>query len=249
LHCDETSIRTQDGVCPARVFRPDGHGPWPAVIFFMDGLGIRPALVPMAERIARAGYVVLLPDLYYRVGPYPPFDARAVFGDPAGRAKLAPYFASTDNLRAGRDDARAFLAYLAGRPDVAHGKVGVTGYCMGGGIALTAAAMHPGRVGAAASFHGGRLATEDAKSPHRFVASIRARVLVAGADRDDSFPPEQREALERAFAAAGGRARVEILQGALHGWTMSDFPIHHPEATERHFRELIALLDGALKAA
>jgi carboxymethylenebutenolidase len=242
-------LQAAEGPCRASVFRPLGVGPWPGVIFFMDGIGYRPVLFDMCERIASAGYVVLLPDLYYRTGDYEAVDPSVIFTDPAGRAKLAPLMASTDNLRAGRDDTRAFLDYLGSRADVAKTKVGVTGYCMGGGIALTAAAMHPDRIGAAASFHGGRLATDDAKSPHRFVGSIRGRVLVAGADKDASFPLEQKEALEKAFTAAGVDARVEIWPGALHGWTMSDFPppVYDGEAAERHYRELIALYAATLK--
>jgi len=241
-------IATSDGSCPATLFAPASRAPAPAVIFFMDGLGIRPVLFEMCERIAAAGYVVLLPDLYYRAGATTPISAKELFANPANRAKLAPLIASTDNLRAGRDDTRAFLAVLAGRGDVAGTRVGVTGYCMGGGIALTAAAMHPDRIAAAASFHGGRLATDSEKSPHRFAGSIRARVLVAGADQDESFPLAQKDALAQAFATGGVDARVEIWPNLLHGWTMRDFPIYQADGAERHFRELIALLDATLKA-
>ena len=60
------TIPTPDGSCPASLFRPAGDGPWPAVLMYMDGVGMRPALFPIAERIADAGYLVLLPDLFYR---------------------------------------------------------------------------------------------------------------------------------------------------------------------------------------
>ena len=85
---EQVRIATPDGVCPASVFTPsgartsEGPGRWPAVIFFMDGLGIRPALHALGERLAQAGYVVLLPDMFYRAGPYEPMDAKRVFADP-----------------------------------------------------------------------------------------------------------------------------------------------------------------------
>src|SRR5256885_9572262 len=82
------AIPTGDGKCPAHVFHPDGKGPWPGVLFFMDGIGIRPALFEMAEKLASAGYYVLLPDLYYRGGPYEPIDAKKVFVDPDMLAAL-----------------------------------------------------------------------------------------------------------------------------------------------------------------
>jgi len=65
----DVSITMRDGVCPASVFTTaSGVGPWPAVIFFMDGLGIRPVMWEMGQRLADGGYLVLLPDLYYRLG-------------------------------------------------------------------------------------------------------------------------------------------------------------------------------------
>ena len=82
-------IDTDDGTCPAYVFDPAGAEARPSVLFYMDGIGIRPALFEMGERIARAGYHVLLPDLYYRSGPYEPMDAKTVFSDPAKRAELS----------------------------------------------------------------------------------------------------------------------------------------------------------------
>ena len=70
-------IRTDDGICPASVFRPsDRGGPWPGVIFYMDGAGIRPLLFEMGERLANEGFLVLLPDLFYRSGPYEPWTPR-----------------------------------------------------------------------------------------------------------------------------------------------------------------------------
>ncbi len=77
--------------------------------------------------------------------------------------------------------------------------MGTTGYCMGGAISLTAAGTYPDRVAAAASFHGGNLATDSELSPHRLAPRIAARVYVAGADHDDSYPPEM-AALTRAGA-------------------------------------------------
>src|SRR5215813_656801 len=79
------SIQTADGSCPASLFRPEGDGPWPGVLMYMDGVGMRPALFPIAQRIADAGYAVLLPDLFYRAGPYVPPEPKLLFSDPAVR--------------------------------------------------------------------------------------------------------------------------------------------------------------------
>ena len=84
----------------------------------------------MAERLSAAGYVVLLPDLFYRFGTYGPFDPKEVFkGD--FRAILGPLVITTGNAKAA-EDTEAFLAYLDTRADVAGSKVGAVGFCMGG---------------------------------------------------------------------------------------------------------------------
>lgn len=243
-------IRTADGVCPASLFRPDrsAANTWPGVIFYMDGPGIRPVLFEMGERLAAAGYLVLLPDLFYRAGPYAPVDLKTLFSDPDKRAAHGKLFTSTSNAKAAADT-RAFIACLDSRTDLLGRKIGVTGYCMGGGMVLTAAATYPERIAAAASFHGGRLATDAPESPHRLAPSIKARVLVAGAQNDQGFPPEQAEKLRAALTQARVDHRVEIWAGAAHGWTMKDIPIYNEAAAERHWSELFALFDQTLRAA
>ena len=238
-------LRTQDGECPTHIFTPAGGaagaGPWPAVMFYMDGLAIRPALLGMGQRLADLGYVVVLPDLFYRAGPYPEMDPKVVFGSPDGRAALGPLFATTDNRKAAQDT-KAFIDHIDSRPDVRGKGIGVVGYCMGGGMALTAAATYPDRITVAASFHGGRLATDSEFSPHLLAPKIKARVLVAGADKDASYPPEMAAQLEKVLTDAGVDHRCEIYEGALHGWTMSDFPVFNEAAAERHWQELGSLL-------
>ena len=69
-------IETADGICPAALSIPDGEGPWPAVIMFPDAGGMRETMRQMGERLSDLGYVVLVPDFYYRNGPYDPVDMR-----------------------------------------------------------------------------------------------------------------------------------------------------------------------------
>lgn len=239
---EQLVIRAADGDCPAHLFRPDGDGPWPAVIVYMDALAIRPAMIDLAARIAAAGYVVLLPDLFYRHGPYPPIVASEIKDF---RAEIGPLMATVDNRKAAADTAH-FLAFLDSRPEVKDRKVGATGYCMGGGMVLTAAATYPDRIAAAASFHGGSLATDAADSPHLLAPQIRAEVYVAGADKDRAYPPEMAERLEAALTEAGVTHRCEIYDGAIHGWTMPDLPIYNEAAAERAFAELTALFARTL---
>ena len=131
-------IKTRDGSCPSYVYQPAAGRPWPAVLVFMDGLGIRPAMLELGERLATYGYYVLLPDLFYRSGPYEPMDPHTVFSDPEKRKVLMEkYFALATQANI-MSDTGVFLDYLAAQPAVSSGGIGTTGYCMGGLMSLTA---------------------------------------------------------------------------------------------------------------
>jgi carboxymethylenebutenolidase len=241
-----TPIKTRDGLCPAYTYRPSGSGPWPAVLVFMDGLGIRPAMLEVGERLATHGYFVLLPDLFYRSGPYEPMDPHSVFTDPEKRRVLMEQFFAHATPANIMSDTGAFLDFLAAQPDVRPGPVGTTGYCMGGLMSLTAAGTYPDRIAAAASYHGGRLATDAPDSPHLLAPKIRSRVYIAGAIEDSSFPDEMKARLEDALTKAGVDHTIETYQ-AKHGWVFRDTPVYDAAAAERHWKSLVALLDAKLK--
>jgi len=192
----------------------------------------------MAQRLAGAGYVVLLPDLFYRYGPYGPLVPKEVFAGDV-RATLGPMMATTGNDKAA-EDTEAFLVYLDTRADVAGRRVGAVGFCMGGGMALAAAGTYPDRFGAVASFHGGNLATDAPASPHLFAPNLKAEVYVAAAENDGSYPPEMAERFEKALAQAGVRYRAETYPAA-HGWMKPDFPVYDHAAAERGWTEMLAL--------
>ncbi|HEX3852069.1 MAG TPA: dienelactone hydrolase family protein [Polyangiaceae bacterium] len=239
-------IQTKDGSCPSYVYRPAGSGPWPAVLVFMDGVGIRPAMLALAERLADYGYLALVPDLFYRSGPYEPMNPHTVFSDPEQRKVLLEKFFSLATQANIMSDTAAFLAYLAARPDVQPGPVGVTGYCMGGLMALTAAGTYPDRIAACASYHGSRLATDAPSSPHLLAPKIKARVYVGGATEDQSFPDDMKARLKDALSNAGVEHRIETYP-AKHGWVLTDTPVYDADAAERHWQTLLVLLDETLK--
>lgn len=244
----KTTIETKDGTCSAYVYRPDGRGPWPAVLVFMDGLGIRPAMLEIGERLATHGYFVLLPDLYYRSGPYEPMDPHRVFADPEQRKVLMSKFMGLATPANVMSDTKSFLDYLAGQRDVKAGGVGTTGYCMGGLMSLTAAGTYPDKIVAAASYHGGRLATDAPDSPHRLAPQMKARIYVAGAIDDQTFPDDMKARLETALSDAGVDHTIETYP-AKHGWVLRDTPVYDAAAAERHWKTLLALFGGMMGAA
>src|SRR5882762_2095233 len=105
----KVEIATENGTCQSYVYRPPGDGPWSAVLVFMDGLGIRPAMLELGERLATHDYFVLLPDLYYRSGPYEPMNAHTVFTDPEQRKVLMERFFALATPANIMSDTSAFL--------------------------------------------------------------------------------------------------------------------------------------------
>ncbi|MCU1500957.1 MAG: hypothetical protein JWM12_311, partial [Ilumatobacteraceae bacterium] len=240
-------IPTVDGMCDASLHTPAGSGPWPAVIMYPDAGGVRDTFHEMAQRLADLGYAVLLPDMYYRLGKVEPFDMKTAFADADERKRLMGLVSSVTKEAAARDT-EAMLDFLAAQPEVADTKVGTTGYCMGGGLALTAAGRFPHRVGAAASFHGGQIATTAPDSPHLLAPAMMATIYVAGAADDASFDAEQFERLSTALTDAGLDYTL-VTYPAAHGFAVPDTPTYDEAAAARHWQALDDLYASALVAA
>ncbi|MHC3469306.1 dienelactone hydrolase family protein [Streptomyces sp. 7R007] len=237
-------IPTEDGVADAYLAHPGDGGPHPAVLLYQDAFGLRPHLRAMADRLAEAGYTVLVPNVFYRHGRSPVFDLPE-FIDPSARpeiwGQIKPVMEALTPERAVRD-AGAYLRWLAESPLAADGPVALTGYCMGARLVLRTAGAYPERVAAAAGFHGGGLATDAPDSPHLAAGRITAELYFGHADEDPSMPPEQQERLEQALTAAGVRHRCEVYAGAPHGYTQADTAAYHKESDERHWEALLDLL-------
>ena len=237
-------LRTADGVMDTSVCQPEGKGPWPAVILYMDAMGVRPDMTTMAQRLASHGYVVLLPNLFYRSGPLPPVDPAAFVKGGPERDRVMALIRSINHEMVMRDTA-AVLDYIDTKTP-ARGRIGTVGYCMGGGYALSAAGTYPDRVGAAASFHGGALATDRPDSPHLLAPNVRARLYIGVAAIDPMFPDEERERLRHALTDAGVSFTLEVYPDVRHGFSVTGHPVYDRDASERHWTELVRLFDETL---
>lgn len=238
----DIEIRTQDGIAKAGLFGTGRSAS--GIILYMDAFGPRAALDAMASRLAGQGYLVLVPDLFYRVGPYGPYDAKTAFTQERTRGELMAMVSGTTQAMSQRDTA-AFIETL--RAAGATGPIGTVGYCMGGARALNAAAAFPGRIAAAASFHGGHLAADVEDSPASNAARIKARVYVGVAGIDQSFPPEQSGRLAEALRRAEVDHIIENYVGMRHGWAVPDHGAFDADGAERHWRRLISFFGEALQ--
>ena len=120
----------------------------------------------MGDRLASAGYAVLVVNPYYRQAQAPVVPEGASFRDAAIRETVMP-LARSLSPETNVTDAKAFVAFLdAQAPVDTERKIGTTGYCMGGPMTMRTAAAVPDRIGAGASFHGGGLQCTTKRRPN-----------------------------------------------------------------------------------
>lgn len=257
-------VATDEGTVSGRFFSPEHDGCGSLVVFYMDAFGLRPALTEMAARLVDAGYAVLQPDLYWRREPYDPFDPGSTFNDPEERERIMSLIQSVriddvvrdtlllvdalENPTGGEQGGEEGSGQLAGgEPILGTDRWGCVGYCMGGRVAFRIAEELPSRVRAAASIHGGGLVSDEADSPHRKVSDIRGTLYIGVADEDRSCTPEDQRVLREALEEAGIEFRMELYEGARHGFAVPDLPVHDPEAAERHWSRVLSLFDASLR--
>ena len=197
----------------------------------------------MARRIAREGYCVLLPDLYYRLGTihmkYDRNNEHIIKLMRAARGSL------TDEMV--YEDTASVLLHLDGQDTVKPGKVGAVGHCMSGSFIMTVAARFPNRIAAAAAFYGTQIITDQPDSPHLIAPNIRGEILLSFAETDqyvaDSVPARIKDILD----AAGVKNTVEVVKGTHHAFCFPERSSYHPEEAENAWEKLRVLFARTLK--
>jgi carboxymethylenebutenolidase len=234
----DVTVKTADGNCDAVLFHPTAAGEHPAVLIWPDIMGLRPAFRDMGRRLSEMGYVVLVPNPFYRSAKAPVIGDNFDFSNPEQRTRLTGYRAAMkdDGIDS---DAKAYLAFLDAQPQTAKGKkAGVQGYCMGGALSFRTAAAVSDRIGAVGSFHGGNgLVTDKPDSPHLLIAKTHASYLVCQAQNDDATNPKLKDDLKAAFAAANRPATVEVY-AANHGWCVKGGAVYNEAEAERAWSNL-----------
>lgn len=239
-------IAHDGGTADAKVFMPEGAGPFPLVVQIMDAGGLRPAMDALAQPLVEAGYAVVQPNLYWRSGPFAPFDFATVFSDPGERARIFALMNGFTPEQA-MSDIGAFIAALERDARVDARRVGCVGYCMGGRQTFYAAAAHADRIVAAASIHGGGLVTDKPNSPHQGVANIRGRLYFACADQDGSCTPAHRATLASVLDAASVAHEIDFFAGFFHSFAVQDAPVYAPEASARQWQKVLTLFGETLR--
>jgi carboxymethylenebutenolidase len=241
----DVMVPTRDGSADAALFHPAGAGTWPAVLMWPDILGLRPVFREMGRRLAAEGYVVLVPNPFYRTKRAPVVTGAFDFNKPEDRAKLTGLRDALTDAAIDRD-AAAFITFLDRQKQTnKRGGAGVQGYCFSGPFAFHTGAVRSDRIRAVATFHGASLVTKDANSPHLLIPRTNANFVVAIARNDDQKQPEAKDVLKAAFAAAKRAATVEVYP-ADHGWCVPGSQTYDQASAERAWGELLKLYRATL---
>ena len=234
-------IKTPDGTADAVLFTPAKAGTFPAVLMWPDIMGLRPAFRDMGRRLSAEGYVVLVPNPFYRSKKAPVMEGPIDFRNPATREVLMGYRKAITDVPS---DAKAYFAFLDAQPKTNKRRMaGVQGYCMSGGFSFQTAAALPNRIAAIGSFHGGNgLVTKDPDSPHLLIPKTNPKStwLVLQAQNDDKQQPQVKDELKAAFAAAKRQATVEVYP-ANHGWCVPGGQVYDAVQAERAWSALLQL--------
>jgi carboxymethylenebutenolidase len=215
----------------------------PIVILYMDAPGIRPALHDHAERLARAGYTALLPDLFYPIDPADrPNVERLKARDPDEFERMRKVVARLGDDEV-LEDTRLLLDTLPASTDRAWGCVG---FCMGGRFGLRAAEAFGNEVVAASLLHPSRLVTDEPDSPHLGVDRIQGALYLGYGENDQVTPPPTIQAMREQLEQHGVAHRIEVMPGAEHGYTMPGMPAYNRDAAERAWAGTLELLDERL---
>ena len=214
----EFAINTHSA--PGYLAQPADGQPHPGVVVIQEWWGLVPHIKDVAERLAHEGFVTLAPDLYHGQAAAEPDEAR----------KLAM---ALDAQRAVQEIA-AGARYLKKMPNVAPQKVGVVGWCMGGGLSLSTAAHHADLFGAAVAFYGRPLTASD-------TARLQVPVLGLYAEHDHGIPLEAVRAFEAEMDKRHVPHEVHIYSGASHAFFNDTRPqIYQAAAAQDAWQKTLA---------
>ncbi|GAA5031540.1 YghX family hydrolase [Massilia kyonggiensis] len=201
-------------------------GKLPTILVVHENRGLNPHIEDIARRLALAGYVAFAPDALHPLGGYP--------GD---EDKARALFQKLDQAKT-REDFVAAAGALKTLPGT-NGKVGVVGFCYGGGIANLLATRLPD-LAAAVPFYGAAPAPAD-------VPRIKAQVLVHHAGNDARLL-EAWPGYEAALTSAGIRHEGYVYPGVEHGFNNDTTPRYDDAAAKLAWQRTLALFDRTLRA-
>ena len=207
------------GTMRGYLVQPKGNGPFRTVLVVHENRGLNPYIEDVARRCAVEGFLALAPDGLFPVGGYPG-------NDDDGRTLQAKL--DQNKLRTDMANSAKFLKAHA----LSSGKLGVTGFCWGGGTTNFLAATLGPDVGAAAPYYG-------AAPQPAFVSDIKAALLINYAETDDAINGMW-PAYEAALKAAGAKYEAHTYPGTQHGFHNNSTPRYTEAAAKLSWERTVA---------
>lgn len=194
------------------------QGKLPAVVVVHENRGLNPYIEDVARRLAKAGFIALAPDGLSSVGGYPGNDEKGL----ALQQTVDPEKLMNDFFAA--------IEWLM-QHDAGTGKVGITGFCYGGGVANAAAVAYP-ELGAGVSFYGRQPSADD-------VQRIQAPILLHYAGLDTRIN-EGKPAYEQALKANHKTYQAYVYSGVNHGFHNDSTPRYDKAAADLAWNRTLA---------
>jgi len=225
------SVPTEAGEMPAVLWLPEG-GTGAGVLLLQEIFGVSAYIRRRAADLAEAGYVVLAPELYWRL------DATPI--DEAGEGAIEAAMGRVQRLDwdSAVADAVAALGVLKAREEVT-GRTGVLGFCLGGGLAFNVAAE--AEVDALVSYYGSALPGLLHLAP-----KVGAPSLHHFGEADSYIDTDAVAAIRSAVTEPNDAVEFHTYPGADHAFDNSDFMLHHPEASALAWERTLAFLSRTL---
>jgi carboxymethylenebutenolidase len=237
IHTDDKGLVTEtveipsaDRKIPGFLARPEGRGKHPVVLVNSEVFGVHEWVKDVCRRLAKAGYVALAPDLFVRAGdPSKTTDMKVVMDI----VKATPEAQVTS-------DTAASLKYLAAQSYTDMKRLGVTGFCWGGGATWLCCERFP-EFKAGVAWYGPLRAGPYPRTPPLDLAKdLKAPVLGLYGGQDKGIPQADIDAMREAVKAAGKQAEIIVYPDAQHGFLADYRPSYNAEASADAWKRMLA---------
>jgi carboxymethylenebutenolidase len=217
-----------DGTASGYLSVPEG-GSGPGLVVIQEWWGLVDHIKDVCDRFADAGFVALAPDLYHGESTTEP--------DEAGKLMMAL------NIDQAVADMSGAIAYLQEHEATTSTHLGVTGFCMGGGLALVLAAERPAAFSICVPWYG-LIPWEHAQPDW---SNVQAKVVGNFAEQDGFFGPDKAKGLEQDLRDAGVDVDIEIFPDVDHAFFNDTRPeVHDPEQSARAWERTVQALHAEL---
>lgn len=230
LHRETLDLARNGSRLTGLLVRPDSETPLPGVVLIQEWWGIEPHIQDVAQRLAKEGFVVLVPDLYHG----------KVVTEPDEAAKIIMLL--VDNVEAKLGEIRVAIDTLKARPDVEPKRISVMGFCVGGFLTWKTA-LHEPTLAAAVPWYAGGFDPSESD-----LAGLQVPVLAIYGGKDASIPLDEVHRIEGMLQAGGKEAEVRIYPDAGHAFLNPDHGMGHaPSAQDAWARSVAFLKSHATK--